>query len=147
MQYYQNLHTHNLFDWFPYITPLAPYLYRTKLIGRIRKMLQTFSLAVWIHPCHHPLPLSSVPSLCTQYTHNKIMCTHKKSVPEENHDLAGRNFCANFAFLCKITICRKFCLDAQFLRKFVTLRSAIFREVRKFCNLRAICAKIFTFSH
>jgi len=77
MQYYRNLHIHNLFEWFPYITSLAPYLYLTKLIGRIRQMLQTFSLAVWIHPCHHPLPLSSLPSLCTQYIHNDLMCTHK----------------------------------------------------------------------
>jgi len=46
------------------------------------------------------------------------------SVPEENRDLAGRNFCANFAFSRKIAIFRKFCLGTNF----------------------AICAKIFTFS-
>jgi len=62
------------------------------------------------------------------------------TVPEENRDLAGRNFSANFAFSRNIAIFRKFCLGAQFLRKFVTLRSAIFRKVRKFCNLHAICA-------
>jgi len=70
----------------------------------------------------------------------EIICS---SVPAENRDLAGRNFCANFAFLCKIAIFHKFCLGAQFLRKFVTLRSVIFRKVCKFCNLRAICTKLF----
>jgi len=64
----------------------------------------------------------------------------RTSVPEENRDLAGCNFCANFAFLRKIAIFREFCLGAQFLCKFGTLWSAIFRKIRKFCNLRAICA-------
>lgn len=64
----------------------------------------------------------------------------QQSVPEENRDRARCNFCANFAFLRKIAIFRKFCLGAQFLRKFPTLRRAIFREVCKFCNLRAILA-------
>jgi len=50
---------------------------------------------------------------------------------------------ANFAFSRKITIFPQILLCAQLLRKFTTLRSAI---VRKFCNLRAICVKIFTFS-
>jgi len=59
------------------------------------------------------------------------------SVPEENRDLAGYNICANFAFSRKIAIFRKFCFGAQFLRKFATLLSAIFRKVRKFCNLLA----------
>jgi len=55
------------------------------------------------------------------------------TVPEENRDLAGRNFCANFAFPQKITLFRKFCLGAQFLPKFATLQSTVFC---KFCNLR-----------
>jgi len=54
------------------------------------------------------------------------------AVPEENRDLAGRKFRL-------FTQNRKFCLGAQFLRKFATLRSAIFRTVRKFL-------KIFMFS-
>jgi len=44
-------------------------------------------------------------------------------------------FWANFAFLRKIAILRKFCYGLQFLRKFATLWSAIFCKVRKFCNL------------
>jgi len=66
-----------------------------------------------------------------------------ESVPEENRNLAGRNFCANFAFSRKISIFRKFCLGAQFLRKFATLRIAIFCKA-KVANF-AICAKVFTF--
>ena len=65
------------------------------------------------------------------------------TVPEENRDLAGRNFCANFAFPQKITLFRKFCLGAQFLPKFATLQSTVFFcKVRKFCNL---CEDIYIF--
>ena len=46
------------------------------------------------------------------------------------------NFFANFASACN------FCTN---LGKFVTLRSAIFRKICKFCNLRAICAKCVQF--
>jgi len=65
--------------------------------------------------------------------YKQISTSHISGSPEENRDLAGCNFCANFAFSHKVAIFRKFCLGAQFLRKFATLRSAIFR---KFCNLR-----------
>jgi len=65
------------------------------------------------------------------------------SVPEENRDLAGRDFCANLTFSRKITIFRKFRLGAQFLHEFGTLRRANFPQ--KFANF-AICAKIFVFS-
>ena len=75
-----------------------------------------------------------------------LTAVRPKTVPEENRDLAGRNSCANFAFSRRVARFRKFCLGAQFLRrfggKFATLWSAIFHKIRKFCNLRAICAKL-----
>jgi len=69
-------------------------------------------------------------------------CAFNTSVPEENRNLAGRNFCANLTFSRKIAIFRKFRLGAQFLRKCGTLRFKFSVKVHKFCNLR----EIFTFS-
>jgi len=67
-----------------------------------------------------------------------------QSVPEENRDLAGGIFCANFAFSRKIAIFRKFCLGAQFLRKFgqiwANLRPCGAQLFAKFANF-AICAQ------
>ena len=57
---------------------------------------------------------------------------HHIPAPEENRNVAGRNFCASFALSRKISFFCKFWIGPQFLRKFATLQSAIFR---KFCNV------------
>jgi len=64
------------------------------------------------------------------------LCSY--AVPEENRYLAGRNFCANFAFSCKIAIFHKFCLGAQF---FANLRPFGAHCFAKFTNF-AICAQL-----
>ena len=61
--------------------------------------------------------------------------------PRRKSRSCGAQFLRKFRLFAQTRDFRKFCLGVQFLRKFATLRSAIFHKVRKFCNLCAICAQ------